>query len=388
MRAVIFSADNHITLLHNGAAFFSALIAAIDAARIEIYLETYIFAADETALLVQQALTNAARRGVAVRVIADWLGTGRRRSMSLQQEFLTSGVMYRAFNPWFRRGVARMHRKMCVVDRQISFVGGLNIIDDMVSDDDQRAPLPAPRWDFAVSISGSLVKTIHGELEAQWMRLGEMKLLARLKQFKRTRVITNGAAHGPAAAGLVLRDNLRNRRTIQRAYLQALGHARQSALLTSPYFAPSRKLRRGLEAAARRGVDVTLLLGVGQFRLQDAVSHSYYPKLLKAGVKIVEYRKTALHAKVAVIDDDWATVGSSNFDGLSLFVNQEANVVIRDAEFSRALRQQIESGIADGTPMVASAFANQSWRARVWHGTAFFLYRSLMRIITIGNSER
>ncbi|SDY00342.1 putative cardiolipin synthase [Collimonas sp. OK242] len=388
MRAVIFSADNHITLLHNGAAFFPALIAAIDAARIEIYLETYIFAADETALLVQQALTRAARRGVAVRVITDWLGTGRQRSMSLHQEFLASGVMYRAFNPWFRRGVARMHRKLCVVDRRISFIGGLNIIDDMVSDDDQRVPLPAPRWDFAVSIRGPLVKVIHVELEAQWMRLGEMKLLARLRQFKRTRAITGGAAHGPAAAGLVLRDNLRNRRTIQRAYLYALGHARHSALLTSPYFAPGRKLRRALEEAARRGVDVTLLLGVGQFRLQDAVSQSYYPKLLKAGVKIVEYRKTALHAKVAVVDDNWATVGSSNFDGLSLLVNQEANVVIRDADFSRALRQQIESGIADGTPMAASAFDHQSWRARAWHGTAFFLYRFLMRIITIGNGER
>ncbi|PFH10499.1 cardiolipin synthase [Collimonas sp. PA-H2] len=387
MRAVSFSADNHITLLHNGAAFFPALIAAIDAARAEIYLETYIFAADATASSVQQALTRAAQRGVTVRVIADWLGSGHRRSLSLQQEFEAGGVMYRAFNPWFQRGVARMHRKMCVVDRDISFIGGLNIIDDMVSDDDLRLPLSAPRWDFAVSISGPLVVTIHLELEAQWMRLGEMKLLARLQQFKRSRARRPGSAHGPALAGLVLRDNLRNRRTIQRAYLQALGHARQSALLTSPYFAPGRKLRRGLEEAARRGVQVTLLLGVGHYRLQDAVSQSYYPKLMKAGVRIVEYRKTTLHAKVAVIDDDWATVGSSNFDGLSLLVNQEANVVIRDADFSRALRRQIEIGIADGDAVAADAFDNLSWQARAWHGVAFFLYRLLMRVIATGNRE-
>jgi len=114
MRAVTLCADNHITLLHNGAAFFPALVAAIDAARAEIYLETYIFADDDTAQLVQQALIRAAQRGVAVRVIADWLGTGRQRSASLQQEFAASGVMYRTFNPWFRRGVARMHRKICV----------------------------------------------------------------------------------------------------------------------------------------------------------------------------------------------------------------------------------------------------------------------------------
>lgn len=387
MRPVSFSANNHITLLHSGSAFFPALIAAIDVARFEIYLETYIFAADDTALQVQQALQRAAKRGVAVRVITDWLGTGRMRSHTLNQEFQATTVMHRAFNPWFRRGVARLHRKMCVVDGQTGFIGGLNIIDDMVSDDDEHLPLPAPRWDFAVCVSGPLVSVMHVELEAQWARLGEMRLLARLQQFKRTRLTVSGTSQGPALAGLVLRDNLRNRRTIQRAYLQALGRARQNALLTSPYFAPGRKLRCALEEAARRGVNVTLLLGVGHYRLQDAVSRSYYPKLLAAGVKIVEYRKTALHAKVAVIDDNWSTVGSSNFDGLSLLINQEANVVIKDAEFSRMLRQQIEMGIADGLAVTSTAFANPPWYARVWYGAAFFLYRFLMRIITVDSRE-
>ncbi len=387
MRPVSFSANNHIGLLHSGAAFFPALIAAIDAARFEIYLETYIFAADDTAMQVQQALEHAAQRGVKVYVITDWLGTGRQRSLTLNKEFEAAAVMHRAFNPWFRRGVARMHRKMCVLDRQHGFVGGLNIIDDMVSDDDQRQPLPVPRWDFAVSIVGPLVKVIHLELEAQWLRLGEMKLLERIQQCKRSRINLVGASQGVALAGLVLRDNFRNRRTIQRAYLQALGRARQSALLSSPYFAPGRKLRRALEIAAKRGVDVTLLLGVGHYRLQDAVSYSYYPKLLKAGVRIVEYRKTALHAKVAVIDENWATVGSSNFDGLSMLVNQEANVVINDVAFSMALRQQIEIGIADGVEVVANTFANLSWFARVRHGTAFVLYRLLMRIIAIDYRE-
>ena len=387
MRPVSFSANNHIGLLHSGAAFFPALIAAIDAARFEIYLETYIFAADDTAMQVQQALEHAAQRGVKVCVITDWLGTGRQRSLTLNKEFEAAAVMHRAFNPWFRRGVARMHRKMCVLDRQHGFVGGLNIIDDMVSDDDQRQPLPVPRWDFAVSIVGPLVEVIHLELEAQWLRLGEMKLLDRIQQRKRSRINLVGASQGAALAGLVLRDNLRNRRTIQRAYLQALGRARQSALLSSPYFAPGRKLRRALEMAAKRGVDVTLLLGVGHYRLQDAVSHSYYPKLLKAGVRIVEYRKTALHAKVAVVDENWATVGSSNFDGLSMLVNQEANVVINDVAFSLALRQQMEIGIADGVEVVANTFANLSWFARVRHGTAFVLYRLLMRIIAIDYRE-
>jgi len=386
MRPVNFSANNHITLLQNGAEFFPALIAAIDAAHAEVYLETYIFAADETASLVKEALKSAAKRGVAVRVVTDWLGTGRAQSLLMGQEFLHTPIRHRIFNPWFHRGVVRTHRKMCVVDRRIAFVGGINIIDDMFSDDAQHLPLPAPRWDFAVCITGPLAPIVHAELEAQWMRMGGLKLRARWHEFKRARVGV-GAAHGPALAGLVIRDNLRNRRTIQRAYMQALGRARESALLANPYFAPGRKLRQALVSAAQRGVKVTLLLGVGHYRLQDAVTHSYYPKLLKAGIKIVEYRKTALHAKVAVVDDEWATVGSSNYDGLSLLVNQEANVVIRDAGFALALRQKIEAGIADGVEVRTEEFTNTSWSRRLWYGSAFFIYRFLMRIITIGNQN-
>lgn len=387
MRPVSFSSDNHIALLQNGAEFFPALIAAIDAARDEVYLETYIFAADETALQVKEALKRAAKRGVAVRVVTDWLGTGRAHSTLLVQEFLHTPIRHRVFNPWFRRGMARTHRKMCVVDRQIAFVGGININDDMFTDDGLHLPLPAPRWDFAVRITGPLAPIVHAELEAQWMRMGGMKLRARWHAFKRARFGVRIAAHGPALAGLVIRDNLRNRRTIQRAYMQALGHARESALLANPYFAPGRKLRQALVSAAQRGVKVTLLLGVGHYRLQDAVTHSYYPKLLRAGIRIVEYRKTALHAKVAVVDEEWATVGSSNYDGLSLLVNQEANVVVRDAGFAQALRQKIEAGIADGVEVQSEEFINTPWRRRLWYGSAFFIYRFAMRIITMGNQH-
>ncbi|MGS0741934.1 phospholipase D-like domain-containing protein [Glaciimonas sp. GG7] len=385
MRAVNFSANNHIDLLQSGAEFFPALLAAIDAARDEIYLETYIFAADETGVRVRDALKNAAKRGVAVRVVTDWLGTGGTHCTMLKTAFLHTTIVHRVFNPWFRKGVVRTHRKLCVVDSQIAFVGGININDDMFTDDVQHLLLPAPRWDFAVRITGPLVPVVHAELEAQWMRLGGLKLRARWDEFKRTRTSVIAATRGAALAGLVIRDNLRNRRTIQRAYMQALGHARESALLANPYFAPGRKLRQALVSAAQRGVKVTLLLGVGHYRLQDAVTHSYYPKLLKAGVRIVEYRKTALHAKVGVVDAEWATVGSSNYDGLSLLVNQEANVVVFDAQFAQALRQKIEMGIADGVEVQAADFGYITWPRRLWYGTAFVFYRLGMRIITMGN---
>ncbi len=384
MRAVTLTSNNRIDLLHCGAEFFPALVAAFDAAKSDIYLETYIFANDDTGERIKDALKRASRRGVVVHVITDWLGCGRVQSNRLHADFLAAGVRHRSFNPWFRRGVARTHRKMCVVDRTVAFLGGLNINDDLLSDDNWQVPLPAPRWDFAVRIEGRLVAAVHREMETQWTRLGNVTLKTRWERFKQASTTQIHVSTAPALAGLVVRDNLRNRRTIQRAYLQALGQARKSAWLANPYFAPGRKFRDALAAAAARGVDVTLLIGVGQFRLQDAVAHSFYPKLLKSGVKVVEYRKTQLHGKVAVIDDEWATVGSSNCDGLSLFVNQEANIVAKDADFARDLRAHIERGVAEGIPVRSEDFANIAWYKRLWYGAAYLLYKSILRIITSG----
>lgn len=386
MPTASYSKRNHLTLLFRGAEFFPALIDAIDAAENEIYLETYIFASDRTADLVKAALMRAAARGVRVHVLADWLGTGADRCAALAAEFAAADVHFHAFNPWFHRGLARSHRKIVVVDGRLAFLGGLNINDDMVSDDDDAQPLPAPRWDFAVGISGPLVASIHAEVTAQWARQQAKTLLRHWQSLQQLRASRIRMGQVVAAAALVVRDNLRNRRTIQRAMLQALGRAHNTAYFVTPYFAPDYKLRQALEMAARRGVKVSLLIGVGQFRMQDAVAQSYYPKLSAAGVRIVEFRQTQLHAKIAVIDDNWATVGSSNFDGLSLFVNQEANILVRDADFALALRQHIVLGIAQGVVIGADQVAHLSVGRRVLNSLAYLLYKSVLQLITAGRS--
>lgn len=384
MRSVTFTAHNHVTLLHCGAEFFPALIAAIDAARFEIYLETYIFTLDLTGEAVKDALLRAAARGVRVNVITDWLGTGHRQSVLLNEALTEGGINHRVFNSWFKRGVARSHRKICVVDRQVAFLGGLNINHDYISDDGFNEPLPAPRWDLAVRIRGPLVSAIHQDMQAQWTMLTGLNLLYRWELFRERRRYGQPLGEGPTMAAYVVRDNLRNRRTIQKTYLKALGGARRTAMLANPYFAPGRKLRDGLAAAAARGVQVTLLIGVGQFRIQDAVAHSFYPKLLKSGVRIVEYRKTQLHGKVAVIDDEWSTVGSSNWDGLSLLINHEANVVVKDAVFARALRKTIEDAVAEGVVVRMEDYVNIPWYQRAWYGAASMLYKGILRIVTLG----
>lgn len=388
MRPVNFIGQNEIQLLHCGADYFPALIAAFDSARIEIYLETYIFAADDTAELIKSALVRAAARGVAVYLATDWIGTGRTKSGILERECKAAGIAYRSFNPWFKRGIARMHRKLCVVDRQVAFLGGLNIVDDLHDDDDPRITLPAPRWDFGVRIIGPLVARIHWEMAVHWARMGNLSWRTRWTTFREQRRSGRRVddTSKPMVAGLVVRDNLRNRRTIQSAYLKALGGARHSALLANPYFAPGRKMRRGLSQAARRGVDVTLLLGVGQYRFQDVIARSFYPKLLEAGVRIVEYRQTQLHGKVAVVDDRWSTVGSSNYDGFSLFVNQEANVVVIDPDFVQELREHIERGVADGVEVTLADFAGIPRYKKIFYQIAYWIYKNALRLITWGKS--
>jgi cardiolipin synthase len=305
----------------------------------------------------------------------------------MHAQLLAAGVEHRIFNPWFKRGIARTHRKICVVDRCIAFVGGININDDMFCDYDHSIALSAPRWDFAVAVKGPLVANIHREAVAQWRRLGRMPLTERIGLYNEMRQANKVAVENATTvqAGFVVRDNFRNRHTIQKAYLQALGRAKKSVLLANPYFAPGRKFRRALSQTAQRGVEVILLIGVGEHWLQDAVAHSFYPKLLASGVRLVEYHKTQLHAKVAVIDDEWATVGSSNVDGLSLFLNQEANVVIKDAAFARSLRKEIEQAIADGVEIHEHEYEHIGRFRRIGYEIAYVVYRTLMRIFAVGN---
>ena len=384
MRHVSFVDNNDVTLLESGTAYFPALIAALDAAQYEVFFETYIFGEDDTARSVRNALIRAALRGVKVRVLVDWLGTEHRPATRLGAVLTEAGVQYRVFNPWCKRGIARSHRKIAVIDRETAFVGGINVNDDWQCDHADKHRLPAPRWDFTVQVRGPLVAQIHDEAQGQWLRAGRLKIRQRIELFKEMRREPPQSCMYPARAAFVVRDNLRNRSTIQRAYLQALGRAKHSVLLATPYFAPGRKFRKALAHAAQRGVQVTLLIGVGEFRIQDMVAHSFYPKLLADGIQVVEYRKTQLHAKVAVVDEDWATVGSSNCDGLSLFLNQEANVVVLDEKFAATMRAHIERGIADGVPVRPEEFAHIGWFKRASYGAAYLMYKLAMRIFAIG----
>lgn len=371
-----------IRLLHCGVEFFPALLQAVECATSCILLETYIFATDDAALAVLDALGRAAARGVEVRVVADWLGTGRTRCRQLAKVFRDRGIEFRCFNPWFTRGVARTHRKICVIDRRMAFVGGININHDMHSADGPET-LPYPRWDFAVRLVGQIVAAVQSEAETQWLRSGHLPVWDRLRLLGAQRVRSRqGVALSPDVS-FVTCDNFHNRFAIQAAYLAAINQSRNRVLIANPYFAPSRTFRDALATAAGRGVEVVLLLGVGQYPFQDAVARSYYAKLLRAGVQLYEYRRTLLHGKVAIVDDHWTTVGSSNCDGLSLFVNHEANVVVSDPGFSTMLAARVRAAVNEASRVDPTEYLDIRWYRRLGYGAAFLAYRAVLRLITL-----
>lgn len=391
MPKLSFSEANQLDLLHTGLEYFTALEYAIDAAQSMVYIETYIFANDVTGQRIIAALQRARQRDCDVRVIIDWIGSGTQDSVLLQRQMEESGIACRIFNQWFQRGLSRTHRKLAIIDQRIAFVGGINIIDDIHPNQLKLHPNSLPRWDFAVQIQGSLVAEVQREVHSQWLKIGTLKVLDRLQLFKRLQKIAKQVSperHSKqGVAALVVRDNLRNRSTIQKSYLKAIGEAKHSVILANPYFAPSGKFRRALIAAARRGIKVQLLLGVGEFAFQDAITSSFYPSLLKYGIEISEYQHAELHGKVAVVDDAWATVGSSNMDGFSLFVNHEANLIALDKEFAHDVRQHLNLALICSHQVHLNDYAKRPWYRRAWHGCAYLVYRSLMRIATFGRYD-
>ena len=348
-----FVAGNRIELLQAGAEYFPALEAACESAEHEIYLETYIFSDDATGRRIAAALSRAARRGVIVHLMIDGFG-----SKALGAEFLRAlerdGVRvlnYRPqISPWTlrRERLRRMHRKIAVIDARVAFVGGINIIDDMHT----PGQVP-PRFDYAVRVEGPLLAAIHPVVTRLWMLVMWTQFHRRWKT-KSTAVQT--PVCGTRSGAFYVRDNFRHRNDIESAYLDAIAGATTDIVIANAYFFPGTSFRRALADAAARGVRVVLLLqGRVEYMLLHYASRALYRFFLDAGVEIYEYHRSFLHAKVAVIDGRWATVGSSNIDPMSLLLAREANVMIDDAGFACDLRASLTAAMDLGAQRILPA---------------------------------
>ncbi|PJI98876.1 cardiolipin synthase [Acidovorax sp. 69] len=389
-----FSDDHRVRLLQGAEELFPALIDAMDAALSDVQFETYIFDFTGAGAAVAEALIRAAARGVRTHLVVDGVGTGA-LPQAWADRLQAAGVQYRVYSPLGPLGLLlphrwrRLHRKLCVVDGRMLFCGGINVLDDF--HDPNYGTLDAPRFDFAVWATGSLVATASETMEQLWWRMQAVRdaRLRRLPEALHALRAASAARHAmqaddagpPMRAALVLRDNVRNRARIEKAYRRAIGTARHEIIIANAYFMPGGKLRRALVLAARRGVRVRLLLqGRYEYFMQYHAARPVYGALLEAGVEIYEYAPSFLHAKVAVIDAHgdrpWATVGSSNLDPLSLLLAREANVVVEDAAFAVDLRQRLVHAMQHaGRRMDPARYAGRPLRQRVLDRVAFGLMR-------------
>ncbi|MCC8363475.1 cardiolipin synthase ClsB [Lysobacter sp. A6] len=327
---------NRLQLLENGEQFFPRAFAAIAGARSEVIIETFILFEDRVGRDLQRALIQAANRGVRVELTVDGYG-----SPTFSPEFLSelvgAGVRVHVFDP--HRGVLgvrvnvfrRLHRKLLIVDGTRAFIGGINYSVDHCAESD-----PQGKQDYSVEIEGPVVGDLLSFARAALAGDGTGE------RWRHPAAEPERERAGDAEVLFELRDNRDRRTSIEREYRRAIREAKREIVIANAYFFPGWGLLRELRRAARRGVKVTLLVAAeSDTPIAHPATRTLYRHLLRAHVDIVEYCERPFHGKVALIDEDWATIGSSNLDPLSLSLNLEANVFVRDKAFAAMLRESL-----------------------------------------------
>jgi len=364
---------NRVELLQDGPSTYEAMFEAIAAARHHVNLESYILEADGPGEEFARRLIDRAAAGVCVNVLFDGFGSIRTPTRFFDR-LRAGGVNVCEYNPLSRATNLlsrafhlRDHRKLMVVDGRIGFIGGVNISSVYSSGSSPIAhrerdggAAAVPGWrDTHVRVEGPIVTHFQRLFMRHWVRHSTIAL--------------HGAGYYPplAAAGtqqvaLAACDAGRRRNPFYRALLGAIDAAQHRVLLTTAYLVPTRRLMRSLVNAARRGVEVHLLLpGISDFWAPLAAGRSHYGRLLRAGVHLHERHDTLLHAKTCVIDGLWTTVGSSNLDWRSFLHNAEANLIVLDAGLAQEMERVYADDLARAEEIDRAAWARRGWRQRV-----------------------
>lgn len=342
-----FSHGNRVTLYQQGGDFFQALFASLKQATSYICLEFYLVRDDRLGRELAEILLAAVERGVRVYFLYDYMGSFD-TSGSFFRNLEKGGVRCVAFNPPpFRRGLTwfdkRDHRKIVVIDGRMAFTGGLNIGDEYAGFGD--CPY---RWrDLGIKVEGAAVEDLlrlfrenwHGETRTTPAADADTAATAPQGEGDEVMIVSGGPHH--------------NRSLIRAAFRMAIAGAATSIKVETPYFIPGPRLLRSLLRAARRGVEVQLILPAqSDVPLVQLVSRSLYAPLLKGGIKIAEREGTVLHAKIMLVDNAWAIIGSANLDQRSFHRNYEVNVIVASQEFGDQVDRMIADDLARSRPVV------------------------------------
>ena len=361
-------AGQAVKLLRNGIETFPAWLEAIDRARVRISIEMYIFSDDAIGQKFSEALARAAQRGVAVRLLYDFVGC-RGTPASFFQRMRGFGVhvvayhKYRFWRPRLWSLIRRNHRKTLVCDGRIAFTGGLNIANDWVSLADGGGD-----WhDAVIQIEGPAVAQVEAAFLRTWNRRAPKRL--RLDPLK----LSAPAPAGHVALVVISNSELRDRFSIRRAALHAIRECRQRLYLANPYFVPDRGILSALQQAARRGADVRLLLPMSSDSLiLDLAARAIFEPLLAASVRIFRSR-SVIHTKVLEVDGLFVSIGSYNFDHRSLAYNLEMVVNVVDGDYARSVVAMLDGDMAASEELTREHFARRSWIVRLFERLAYSL---------------
>jgi cardiolipin synthase A/B len=376
-------AGNQVTLLVDGPATHAAQLAAIARARHHIHLVTYLLADDAVGRKYRDALIERARAGVRVRFMYDGFG-GAAVGPGFRAALERAGVEvheYGSINPFAQPEVWRIsqrnHRKLLIVDGRVAFTGGINI-DDSYSSSASSGSAEHGWRDTQIRIEGPAAAEFQRLFFADWEReVGPIRDDARYWPVLRARGVewVRAVAKEGADVSDQLRSRIarfwqahfdRKRYAIYASYLAAISESQSRVWITQAYFAPNEEFREALANAARRGCDVRLLVPANSdIGLVYHASRHEYASLLEAGVRIFEYEGTVLHAKTAVVDGVWSTVGSSNLDYQSFVHNDEANATIIGHAFAREMERMFESDLANAREVTLDAWRERPIRERV-----------------------
>ncbi|HEY1075280.1 MAG TPA: cardiolipin synthase ClsB [Fontimonas sp.] len=366
---------NRVRLLENGEQYYPAVFKAIREAREEVLLETFIIFDDGVGRELKEALIQAARNGARVAMTVDGYGTAE-LPRSYIDELVAVGVDFRSFDPrptllgMRTNAFRRLHRKIVVVDRRLGFVGGINYSDDHLLDYGDES-----KQDYAVEVEGPIVD----DLRALTIAALKGERMPRTRRWWRRREqerITGGSEGGNAL--LTWRDNDRHQDDIELHYRLAMRQAQREIIVANAYFFPGFRLLREFTKAARRGVKVYLILqGQPDQPIMRWAAQTLYDYLLHSGVVIYEYCQRPFHGKVAVIDEDWCTVGSSNLDPLSLSLNLEANLLFRDRALTKQLRSRLQVLMRDSCQRIDRKDVRRRTRPR--QALSWFVFHFLRR---------
>jgi cardiolipin synthase len=371
-------AGNKVTLLFDGPQIMAEMMAAANAATDTINLETYIFDQDEIGLKFADLLIEKQKKGVAVNIMYDSVGTiGTPKAFF--QRMADAGIRLIEFNPiapgsksgkWEINN--RDHRKVMIVDGKIAFTGGVNISADYAASSlfrkrSRPAANAAVGWrDTHIKVEGPAVAAFQWMFVNSWVKQEAGELPER-NYFPPQKAVGTKLMRVLATepdAGF----------QIYRSFVLAIQQAKKSIHMTAAYFVPDQQIVDALTTAARNGVDVTLVLpGVSDHGLVLDASRSFYDELLAGGVKIHEMQVNVLHAKAAVIDGNWSTIGSSNIDRRSFLHNYELNVVVLDEPFAVEMENAFREDIRNSKQITQASWGSRSvvdrfkqWFARRW----------------------